>query len=68
MNIWILTSELNEYDQYGEYYICAFKEKPSLDIIQRLLNVTSEYATHILEKGGRLDTEYKWYNLREEDI
>ena len=23
---WVLTKEYNDYDQYGEYYVCIFEE------------------------------------------
>lgn len=29
MNVWILTTEYNDYDQYGEYFLQAFASKPT---------------------------------------
>lgn len=27
--MWVLTREYNNYDQHGEYFVAAFKEKPT---------------------------------------
>lgn len=68
MKIWILTSEYNEYDQYGEYFIEAFIIKPQSKDISKLIGVSKDVADHILNGGGRVDTEHVWYNLREREI
>lgn len=68
MKIYILTSEFNDYDQYGEYFIKAFRDKPSVDYLIGYLNINEHVATHILNGGGRLDKEYMWYFLREVEL
>lgn len=68
MKIWILTSEYNDYDQHGEYFINAYKEKPTLDVLSKELELDPEFHTgtleHILNGGGRQQVEYVWYYLR----
>jgi hypothetical protein len=60
--------ELNEYDQYGEYFVKAFKDKPDSSYLCYKLDVSIEYANHILNKGGRLNDEDTWYFLKEVEI
>ena len=77
MKAWVLTREINEYDQDGEYFVAVFISKPSiLDIAKTLewkgvktigdLNtVDKKFIDHILAGGGRRDIEDEWYHLRE---
>lgn len=73
MNVWILTSEYNEYDQHGEYFLAVFKSKPTIEQLATVLNIpidefTSATLTHILSGGGRrkhYDDYHNWYHLRE---
>jgi hypothetical protein len=55
MKIFILTQEYNAYDQYGEYFIAAFRTYPSLEQL-------SEYDCYHL---GRQNYEDSWFNLQE---
>lgn len=66
-SIWVLTTEYNEYDQYGEYFVTAFKDKPTA---AQLIEHTQGYRyINALEKNlGRQGTEYQWFNLREEAL
>ena len=65
-SIWVLTYEVNEYDQHDAYFLAAFSRKPSISDLKLLnLNVTDTYLNWILSGGGRKDTEYKWYFLFE---
>lgn len=66
MSIWVLTKEYNDYNQYGEYYIAAFKEKPSTEMIKTVISCSDEMAAWILSGGGREGVEDVWYNLVEE--
>lgn len=65
--VWVLTEEYNQYDQYGEYYLAVFKDKPTLE---KLLNfgMNETIAKHVLNGGGREKVEDQWYNLREEEL
>lgn len=56
--MWILLREHNEYDQYGEYFVAAWKEKPSEDTLYDLLkqcDITS-YDPHLRNYAKVLDT------------
>ena len=64
--IWILTSEHNLYDQQGEYYISAWREKPSIAELKRVLKCNNTEASFLWnDGGGRKDIEDVWYYLRE---
>ena len=66
MKVWILTSEYNEYDQYGEYFDKVFSEKPNEEQLVKA-GVPSVTVDHVLKGGGRESTEDKWWHLREHD-
>lgn len=70
--MWILTYEINEYNQDGAYFLGAFKTKPDIDELYELVHQlenghTNEYklCEHILTGGGRQCHEYRWYQLFE---
>jgi|DEB0MinimDraft_4_1074332.scaffolds.fasta_scaffold426591_2 hypothetical protein len=74
MKVWILTSEHNDYNQHGEYFIAWFKTKPSEKELWRVLQEEEEddfsLVEHILKNGGGRRKPYKstnevWYNLRQ---
>jgi hypothetical protein len=65
-DIWILTSEYNDYDQHGEYFEAVFIGKPTAEQIEKHCGVNEVGSTHILAGGGRVEEEYHWYNLRKE--
>lgn len=68
MKVWLLTSEINAYDQCGEYFEAVFNHKPTA--LQLAANGINDPALqeHILIGGGRRGYEDGWYNLREEDL
>ena len=47
---WVLTKEYNEYDQYGEYFVAIFKDKPHHTELTKL-EVPTNRLRHVL-KGG----------------
>lgn len=63
--MYILTSSVNDYNQSGDYFECAWLEKPSISEIMRITERDEEYAKHILNGGGRIDFEGNWYYLTE---
>ena len=65
MKVWVLTEEYNEYDQHGEYYLAAFAKKPTA---QQLVDagVEKHRLEHVLNGGGRKNTEDHWFNLKQE--
>mgnify|MGYP006935484260 CR=1 FL=1 len=63
--IWILTKEVNDYDQYGQYFVSAFNSKPTFHQLFDL-GLSKEQAKHLLETGGgRIEWENEWYFLKE---
>lgn len=63
--IWVVTKEVNDYNQYGDYFIAVWQEKPTIAQIKGCLGCSEELAEHIFNGGGRIDYEGRWYNLLE---
>lgn len=63
--VWVLTSEYNDYNQYGEYYIHAWTSKPTADMLIKL-GVHQCEVDHVLNGGGRRGDEEFWYHLNQE--
>lgn len=67
--MWILTCEVDGYDQRGKYFVAAFLEKPSKDALRDVLkwygDATDALLDHVLAGGGRLDSDNLWYFLKE---
>jgi hypothetical protein len=66
--MWVLTREINQYEQDGEYYVQAFLEKPSEQELSEFVPKGSEAWVH--SGGGRQDSPYRgldneWFHLRE---
>lgn len=78
MKVWILTSEYNDYNQHGEYFIAAFQNKPTESQIFQTCSEAGYYVNeddvqHILNGGGRRTDDkyndyYSWFYLREEEL
>lgn len=72
--VWVLTSEVNAYDQAGEYFVKVFAKKPELE---QLIDATKgtapssnvqellKFLLHLQKGGGRMGTEDTWFHLRE---
>ena len=65
MSIWVLTREINQYDQDGEYFVDAWQEKPT-HVILTNLGVPQNRLRHVMNGGGRVGTEDEWFYLREQ--
>ena len=71
--IWVLTEERNDYNQYGEYFITCWKEKPSLEDLTSILRASGDDGTRAerllnpTEPGEvlRINDEDIWYILDE---
>ena len=73
--VWILTYEVNNYDQEGEYFLAAFDKKPDHQKLAESLRGASGVPSdimsalalleHILKGGGRRGDEQRWYSLEE---
>lgn len=67
MKVWIITSEVNAYDQEGEYFEAVFSKKPDISDICKH-GIGADTAEHLLKTGGgRRNCEDSWYFLREHD-
>jgi len=67
MDVWILTSEYNDYDQHGVYFEAVFKCKPTVEQLKDRLHCNDSLAEHILTGGGRTNRwEDMWYWLAKE--
>jgi hypothetical protein len=66
MSIWILTREINEYDQDGEYFVDAWLEKPTHEILSAS-KVPTNRLRHVLNGGGRIGFENEWFHLKEKN-
>jgi hypothetical protein len=74
--VWMLTTEYNEYDQYGEYFVGVFQEKPSVEALatfcaKEKIYIGADTASglaflfHLQKGGGRRGVEEQWYNLKQ---
>ena len=52
MEVWVLTEEVNDYNQYGEYFLAVFKEKPTLEELMSF-DIPEDYARSCLDTGGK---------------
>lgn len=59
--VWVITREINQYDQDGRYLMYTFTTKPSIE----KLNSLGFNGEHLFNGGGRIDEEYEWYYLEE---
>lgn len=68
-SVWVLTREINEYNQDGEYFVAVYKNKPSPEVLGEEIGYepTSQYVVNLLENGGgRLsDEDDVWWWLKE---
>lgn len=63
MSIWVLTREINQYDQDGEYFVSAWNEKPTHQTL-KLFGVPENRLRHVLNGGGRVGSENEWFFLK----
>ncbi|MBT4081820.1 MAG: hypothetical protein HOE82_14530 [Gammaproteobacteria bacterium] len=67
--VFILTEEHNEYNQYGEYFLKAYRNKPTFKQLKEQLPLESNVVVGKLTRGGgRHGTEDVWYYLKEEAL
>lgn len=62
MKVWILTYEVNAYDQYGEYFQAVFANKPTHEQLTKH-GVPQHALRHVLNGGGRIKFEDEWWIL-----
>lgn len=64
-SVWVVTSEVNDYNQHGSYLEHVFFTKPTVEDLMNALPINGECAIHILTVGGRKNLENTWYYLTE---
>ena len=64
LEIWVLTREINEYDQDGEYFVNAWIGKPTAEQLRVHIPYENEVQKALEEGGGRVDSRDTWYHLR----
>lgn len=63
--VYVLTSEVNEYDQLGEYFVKVFFKKPTINELIEF-GLSKDRAEKVINGGGgRIGVENIWYFLRE---
>lgn len=62
--IWVLTFEVNAYDQHGEYFEHAWDHKPTSEELLAA-GVAMKDLSHVMNGGGRRYPEDRWQMLRE---
>ena len=65
--VYVLTRELNEYDQYGEYFVAVFGGVPHHTQLA-VHGVPQNRLRHVLNGGGRVKYEREWFYLRKQEI
>ena len=64
VDIWVVTQSVNDYNQYGDYLISAFTQKPSFAELKQLLpDESDETIGRLTRGGGRKNDEGTWYYL-----
>lgn len=58
MKVYVLTSEYNDYNQYGAYFEAVFKEYPTPEQLEKI------GCTHL----GREGNEYCWFDIDEVEL
>jgi hypothetical protein len=64
--MWVVTREINQYFQDGEYFVSCFINKPNVQQLKAVVpRLRDDAAKHLLSGGGRLTFEDEWWNLHE---
>ena len=63
--MWIVTRAINQYDQDGDYFVCAFDKKPTFQELKKILGCDDATIGKLMRGGGRQNLEYEWFFLTE---
>lgn len=64
--MWVVTREINQYDQDGHYLVCVFENKPNFQDLKKVLSDESDVTIGKLTRGGgRQKYEDEWFYLTE---
>jgi hypothetical protein len=66
VKVWVLTSEINAYDQFGAYFEAVYANKPTHQQLTEA-KVPQNRLRHVLNGGGRIGVEDQWFILKEVD-
>lgn len=62
--MWIITEEVNDYNQHGRYFYCAFPLRPNKKDLKRVFpNRDEKFIQNLIDGGGRMGREGHWYFL-----
>ncbi len=65
MKVWVLTREINQYDQDGAYFVEIFKDFPTKEKLLKV-GVYEDNADRLLHgENGRRNGEDEWWYLEE---
>ncbi len=76
MVVWVVTKTIDERNQLaqffarrnqdGNYLIAVYSHRPNKEDLKKLLpDKNDRVINKLLNGGGRINTEYVWYNLEE---
>ena len=64
--MWIVTRAINDYNQYGDYFVAAFNNEPTFQDLKKLLPDEDDVTIgKLIRGGGRQNFECNWYYLTE---
>jgi hypothetical protein len=63
--MWIVTREINAYEQDGEYFVAAYLNKPGFAELKATIGASDVVIGKLTRGGGRHDDENTWYRLFE---
>lgn len=63
MTIWVLTQEVNDYNQHGAYFIDAWHEKPTIEQLAKATGMNPVFGTEALQCLFE-DGICKWFDDR----
>ena len=63
--MWVVTRAINQYDQDGHYFVCAFENKPTFQYLKKALQLNDVTTGKLTEGGGRQGIEDEWFFLTE---
>lgn len=74
MSHWVLTEDVNDYDQHGSYYTCSWNQKPTVSQLMLcrkvgMTQLTEEASLVLLESGSwspkPSDSLWSYFSLTE---
>jgi hypothetical protein len=64
--MWVVTREINEYDQDGAYFVAVYTDMPDFTQLKALLPQETDTTIGKLTRGGgREKDEQEWFYLEE---